>query len=166
MLDLDAPGQRKQGVLWCTAPATVAHDSKVYFFDRFSDLRQLTWFIAQIGVWCFERSLLRLVHKEQELFSDRNITFSPLSFHKRTFQQADFEIRPHLLLHYAMFWYRGKITQECSLLPEVPVPSSTAYKPAIKANIFFFFKLAPWIYSCSFAKEVLQLSSTLKIYQV
>lgn len=129
-------------VLWCTLLATATHDSRGCFFHRLTDLRELTWFIAQVGVWCFETELLELVHKEQEHFSgkcDRTIYFLPIYFLSQTstFQQADYEIRLHLLLHCAVPWYRGRTIQGGSLLHEAPMTSSTIYKVAMKDQLFF-----------------------------
>lgn len=107
------------------------------FSDRLSDARELTWFIAQIGVWCFETELLELVHKEQEHFSgkcDKHLFFIFFLSQTSTFQQTDYEIRPRLLLHYALFWYREKLDMN------VPYSMRLWWLPAlyIKLDYFFF----------------------------
>lgn len=90
----------------------------------------------------FETEFLEFAHKEQENFSvncDRIIYFFTY-FHLQTstFQQADYEMRSHLLLHSAVPWYTGRTKHGGSLLHESPMNSSTRYiKLPWKTNSFF-----------------------------
>lgn len=87
----------------------------------------------------FETELLELVHKEQENFSMKCERIFPSSYFLQTstFQQADYAMRLHLLLHSAVPWYRGRTIHGGSLLHESPMNSRTRYiKLPWKTNWF------------------------------
>lgn len=109
----------------------------------------------------FETELLELVHKEQENFIVKceRIFFLPISY----FQQADYAMRLHFLLHSAVPWYRGWTVHGGSLLHESPMNSSTRYtKLPWKTN---FLLPVTRIYSSSIGQGFLQVTSTSKIHQ-
>lgn len=111
----------------------------------------------------FEMELLELVCKEQENFTvkyDRIIYFSFTYFLLETsnFQQADYEMKPHLLLSSAVPWYGGRTIHGGSFLHESPMNSSTRYTQLpCKTN---FFLPVTRIYSSSIGQGFLQVTST------